>query len=124
MLRKVLHIFMSLLPLISISGFSVYKHCCENELITVSVFPDTDHCNQDSCDDCADVTMHCRLDLDLLTTDVQNIPEKLQFELDSPGLLPTEIFIASTPVSSSRITETQVAHSSSHGISMSQTFLC
>ncbi len=124
MLRKLLHIIMSLILLVSISGFSVYKHYCQNELVAVSVFPDADHCNQDSCDDCADTTMSCRLDLDLLTTDVQNIPEKLQSETDFPGLFPTGLVIADDPVLSLQVSENLVVHSTTHGIPMFQTFRC
>ncbi len=124
MLKKILHIFMSFILLVSISGFSVYKHYCENELVTVSIFPDSDHCNMDFCDDCADVTINCRADLDLLTTDVQNIPEKLQSELNSSGLFPTGIYFTANPVSSSLISETLAVHSTTHGTPKFLTFLC
>jgi len=125
MLRKLLHIIMSLLLLVAISGFSIYKHYCQNKLIAVSVFSDSDHCNQDdSCDDCTDITMNCRINLDLLTVDVQNIPEKLQSDADFPGLLPTGMVVATGRISSALVSENPVTHSFTQGIPMLQIFRC
>lgn len=52
MLRKIIHIAVALLLLITTAGFTVSKHYCNNNLISVSVYGDATPCNQRNHDNC------------------------------------------------------------------------
>ena len=124
MLRKVLHISITLLLLISISGFTIHKHYCHDVLTGVSVFFDVDSCCESSCAHCNNETISCRLDLDILSTGAQNIPEKIQSSTMLYGLLQTRIVYTPEPGSSTLNSKREIGSNSRHGNAMLQSFRC
>lgn len=124
MLRKLFHISMVVLLLVSSSGIVIYKHYCLDELTGVSIIVDANHCHENSCSHCEDVTISCRLDVDLFSADAQTVPEKIQTEITVINLSLSSLLTLDIPVpytlTSTRVTD----YSSLHGIPMLQSFLC
>ena len=124
MVRKILHIAMALLLMVSITGFTLHKHYCGDELTGLALYMDANDCSENSCAHCEDVTVSNRLDVDLLSVYAQNIPENTQSEITAIELLPTGILTIHKPFQSTLVAERVTDHSSRHGISMLQSFLC
>ena len=124
MVRKILHIAMALLLMVSITGFTLHKHYCGDELTGLALYMDANDCSENSCSHCEDVTVSCRLDVDLLSANAQNIPEKTQTEITEIELLSTGTLTVPKPVQSTSVIVRLIDHSSLHGIPMLQSFLC
>lgn len=52
MLRKVIHIIITLLLIITTAGFTVSKHFCENRLVSVSIYDNAAPCNHQGNANC------------------------------------------------------------------------
>ena len=124
MLRKLLHIAITLLLLISINGFTIHKHYCHDVLTGVSVFFDVDNCCESSCAHCKNETISCRLDLDILSANAQNIPEKIQSSIILYGLIQTRIIYTPEPRTSTLFPIRKIKSNSMHGNAMLQSFRC
>ena len=124
MLRKLLHISISFLLLISVSGFTIHKHYCHDKLTGISIFPDVDSCCESSCAHCKNETINCRLDLDILSTGTQNIPEKIQSSIILYGLLQTRIVYTPELGPSTLTSKREIGSNSRHGNAMLQSFRC
>lgn len=124
MLRKLLHISIALLLLISVSGFTIHKHYCHDVLTGVSVFFDVDNCCESSCAHCKNETISCRLDLDILSSNAQNIPEKIQSSIFLYGLIQTRIIFTPELSSSILTPKREIKSNSMDGNAMLQSFRC
>lgn len=83
MLRKVIHIILTLVMLVSTMGMTVSKHFCGNKLISVSVTSEAKFCCDDVGEDgcCRNETDRFELDVDTLLT-VFNIDDVQESELN------------------------------------------
>ena len=124
MLKKVLHIAMSFVLLISITGFTLHKHYCNGELTEVSVMVDSHHCGMTSCSHCEDVISGCRLEVDLISPEIQSSPENTQLELSYSNFVSIELMTQIEVVRTTIFPKKAQLNPSLHGISMLQCFLC
>lgn len=124
MLRKLLHISIALLLLISINGFTIHKHYCHDVLTGVSVFFDVDNCCESSCTHCKNETISCRLHLDILSANAQNIPEKIQSSIILYGLIQNRIIYTPEQDPSTLTPKRKFLSNSIHGNAMLQSFRC
>lgn len=124
MLKRLLHIAMALLLMISITGLTIHKHYCHGELTGLSVFVDANHCCEASCTHCKDVTVSNHLDVDLFSANVQAVPENIQLSISSFEMLPAVLpEILPCIQHLTRSTKT-CCHVDLHGIPMLQSFRC
>jgi len=52
MLRKVIHIIVSLLLLVTTAGFTISRHYCKANLVSVSIYGNATPCNHNDHDNC------------------------------------------------------------------------
>lgn len=52
MLEKVIHIVVALLLILTTAGFTVSKHYCNDNLVSVSIYGDAARCNHQNHDSC------------------------------------------------------------------------
>ena len=125
MVKQTLHIALAFLLLVSVTGLTLHKHYCGDELTGIAVFMDSNDCHESSCTHCKDETVSCRLDLDRLSSDVQDIPEINELKISVIELLTKDFLTNSIPVQSFLIPVRENSHISSlHGIPMLQSFRC
>ena len=74
MVRKIIHIGLSITLLISTAGISISKHYCCDRLISVSLYSNADPCCDEQTGRCDDETENYRLDDDF--TAVENLQIK------------------------------------------------
>ena len=115
---------MSFVLLISLTGFTFHKHYCHGELTDVSVMVDSHHCGMDSCSQCEDIISNCRLEVDLISAEVQNSPENIQFDISGFDFISFELLIIPETVKVISFPKRTELNPSLHGISMLQCFLC
>ena len=124
MLKKALHIAMALLLMISITGLTIHKHYCGDELTNVSIFVDTSDCQESSCAHCEDETINCKMDVDIFSADVLELPENTPLQI-VVVILPQSILLVepstNQPVQSLVNKSFQAGV---HGIAMLQSFRC
>jgi len=124
MIRKVLHIAMSFVLLISLTGFTFHKHYCHGELTDVSVMVDSHHCGMDSCSQCEDIISNCKLEVDLISAEVQNSPQQAQIDLDFAAFFNFELLTEKEKIKNTVFPAIAELNPSLHGISMFQCYLC
>ncbi|MCF6171338.1 MAG: hypothetical protein L3J66_10210 [Bacteroidales bacterium] len=124
MLKKSLHIAMALLLMVSITGLTIHKHYCGDELTSVSLFEDASDCQESSCAHCEDVSVSCKIDVDILSADAQNIPENIQLEISSIELFANSLLTIFREENKVMLTNKQPDLSALHGMPMLQSFLC
>lgn len=110
--------------LVSITGFTVYKHYCGDELTGVAFFADSSECHKTSCNQCEDVMVSCKLHMEMLSTDTQNIPENIHFEITPSELLFFRILVMPETVGPKLNSEKTINDLSLPGISILQSFRC
>lgn len=75
MLRKVIHIIIALLLLITTAGFTISKHFCENRLVSVSMSSSSSHNDENSTGCCKDLTAHYQVKDDFNLKQVSFSPD-------------------------------------------------
>ena len=84
MLRKISHIFLSLLILVTTMGLTIDKHYCGTRLVSVSIFSETESCCDMTSNCCHDDTDTYKLDVDYTLSQL-NI-DFVQTPFEIPGL--------------------------------------
>jgi len=124
MLKKSLHIAMALLLMVSITGLTIHKHYCGDELTSISIFVDTSDCQESSCAHCEDETLSCKMDVDLLSADAQELPENTPLQI-AVAILPQSILLTEpSVVQSAQLLVNKPFQAGLHGIAMLQSFRC
>jgi hypothetical protein len=80
MLKKVSHIFLSALLLISTMGMAVSKHYCGENLVSVSLFEEADSCCGDA-DCCHNENQSYKVKDDFSVPQISNIPVLAEFDI-------------------------------------------
>ncbi len=125
MFRKFIHIIISLLLLISITGFAVSKHYCGSELVSVKINQETSPCcdMEENC--CQNETDFYLLDSDFLISTSQLLEDRTELEFLFPVIY---IFLdLETPISRDlvdNITESPPPKKLQDRLSILQSFLC
>jgi len=89
MITKAKHIILSLLLLITTTGFALSKHYCGGELVSISLFSEAESCcNLDDC--CLNEIETFQLDGDFSIPSTTGIPESVQLELSALTLVLVE----------------------------------
>jgi len=124
MLKKSLHIAMALLLMISITGLTIHKHYCGDELTNISIFVNTSDCQENSCAHCEDETLICKIDVDLFSANTQELPENTSFEIEVIITPQSTLLIEPLPVQSAQSLVNKPFQTGLHGIAMLQSFRC
>lgn len=77
MLKSVLHIAVSLLLLIATTGFSITRHYCHDNLMSVVLGTEADSCCDGPCDCCHDESEHFRLDNEFVSSEMPDLQAKV-----------------------------------------------
>jgi len=85
MITKANHTFLSLLLLITTTGFALSKHYCGGELISTSLYAEAESCC-DFGDCCKNETEVFQLDEDFSVTTVVEIPESVMIDVMAVAL--------------------------------------
>jgi hypothetical protein len=80
MLKKVSHIFLSALLLISTMGMAVSKHYCGENLVSVSLFEVADSCCGDT-DCCHNENQSYKVKDDFSVPQISNVPVLAEFDI-------------------------------------------
>lgn len=86
MLKKASHIILSILLLIAITGLTISKHYCGEELVSTSLFSEAESCCESS-DCCKNETETYQLDEDFSVSSITEIPELMQLDLFAVALV-------------------------------------
>jgi hypothetical protein len=99
MLKKISHIILSVLLLISTIGMAVSKHYCEETLVSVSIFEEADSCCGDA-DCCHNENQNYIVKNDFSVPQISNVPVTAEFDLFENSLIndPTETRESTIPV--------------------------
>lgn len=90
MLKRISHIILSLVLLVSTIGMAVSKHYCEESLVSVSVFSDNDSCcDMDNC--CHNETQVYQLKEDFSIPANPTIPDLSELDLWGNDLFTVEL---------------------------------
>jgi len=81
MISRILHIIMSLNLLVSITGFSVSLHYCEDDLVNVAIDQEATSCCDTSCGKCHNETHYFKLDENTTAPHILLSPEIAQHDL-------------------------------------------
>jgi hypothetical protein len=73
MLRKIIHILITLLLIVTTTGVTFSMHYCGGELISTSVNTDTEKCCDGAGGCCEDINLRINIDDDYLTTTTTDI---------------------------------------------------
>ena len=83
MIRKTINIILSTLLIITTTGFSISKHYCHGDLISVAINKDAESCcDMEMADHCKNDEEHIQLENDFIYKDQQDNNAKL-FPLDA-----------------------------------------
>ena len=83
MIRKISHIFIVAILLISTTGVTLSMHYSGNKLYSVSIFGEANSCCEVPCDCCNDVSDQYKLDTDYLLSDNETLQIKItDFAID------------------------------------------
>lgn len=74
MTKRIIHIIVSFVLLISTSGISISKHFMGSELFDISLFGDADNCCDDTCHQCQDEVQFFQLKVNFLTSSQDSNP--------------------------------------------------
>ncbi|MBT3385187.1 MAG: hypothetical protein HN778_07805 [Prolixibacteraceae bacterium] len=80
MFKKVSHIILSVLLLVSTMGVAIYKHYCGGFLISTSVFTEAESCC-DASDCCENEMSFYQVDEDFSMASLSEIPHSAELEL-------------------------------------------
>ncbi len=76
MFRKLIHIIVSMLLLVTTAGFTVSKHFCENQLVSVSLSSSAESCDSGQDRDCChDSSAHFQVEDNFTLKQVSFIPD-------------------------------------------------
>lgn len=76
MLKKIIHIAVALLLLTTTAGFTVSKHYCNNNLISVSIYGNATPCNHQGNDNCChDSKNHFQVEDEFKIKQSSNLPD-------------------------------------------------
>ncbi len=79
MLRKIIHIFLFLLLLVTTTGLVVSKHFCKKVFVSASLFVEAEDCCEKEC--CENHSEFLQLDKDFQISEVIQIPVVFDFEI-------------------------------------------
>ena len=83
---------MAFLLVISITGFTMHKHYCGDELTGITLYMDTADCDENTCTECKDVTVSLQFNIDMLSIEVLIKPDTSQAEADVIKLFTHELY--------------------------------
>ncbi len=87
MLRKLVNIFILVLFVVSTTGFSISKHYCKGELISVALNTNpTPCCDINSCGCCHEESQFFQVEEDFTVSQYSNIQQSFSLELISNSL--------------------------------------
>jgi len=115
---------MAFILLVFVTGFTVNKHYCGDELTEISLSTDTGHCLHDVCTYCEDAAMDCRFGVDMLSDEDEYLSENNQPETVFAGLQSTEKLTISKHLYPLRLNDLPTENITGHEIHMFQFFRC
>lgn len=125
MLRKIIHIALALLFLVSTMGVTISMHYCGDNLISMSVIGEAESCCGDDCGCCDNETIHLEVEDDYVSPLI--VQSNASVELDV--LFPV-LFMLSAELSTEVDTTTKYFNDTSppltlhKRLSLLQTYLC
>jgi len=77
MQKSILHITVSLLLLVATTGFTITRHYCHNNLMSVVLGTEADSCCEGPCEGCHDESKHFQLDDEFVPVDMPAVQVKV-----------------------------------------------
>ena len=123
MLKKLSHIILSLLLLVTTMGMAVSKHYCQGDLMSVSLFGQDDHaCNMGSC--CHNETHIYQVKDDFSVPAISTPPVLAEFEILGHDLFAlADLSAPETENSTPFISETPPSLPQQKALALKQVFL-
>lgn len=110
MVKRLVHLFLAFLILVSTSGVTIYHHYCGQKLISTTIDVKPDDCCGSGCKDCRTDVINLKVKTKVIVTEASFTFKPVQTDLPDFSFVPVDLFTSSSIQSLSPESDIGVKH--------------